>query len=166
MKTASILVLAAVLGTAACKPAADKTAKVDSAAEETSIRAKETGWMDAYNKRDAGALAGQYADDAAIANPGVALATDAASRRAFLDGVVSDPALKIDFASDRIIFASSGDLASSRGHYTMTYTDSETKKPKTEKGSYLTVYRKDADGSWKAVEDFITPGPPAAAAAQ
>ena len=41
----------------------------------------------------------------------------------------------------------------------MTYTDPATKKPKTESGHYLTVYRKAADGSWQAVEDFITPGP-------
>ena len=34
-----------------------------------------------------------------------------------------------------------------------------TKQPKTEVGSYLTVYRKAADGSWKAVEDFTSPGP-------
>ena len=66
--------------------------------------------------------------------------------------------MKVDFATDRVIVAKSGELASSRGHYTMTYTDPGTKKPKTESGSYLTVYRKAADGSWQAVEDFITPG--------
>jgi len=35
---------------------------------------------------------------------------------------------------------------------------------RTETGSYLTVYRKAADGSWKAVEDFTTPGPAVAPA--
>lgn len=115
--------------------------------------------MDAYAKKDAAVLAGQYADDAALANPGTALATDATARKAILDGIAGDPALKVDFASDRIIVAASGELASSRGHYTMTYTDPGTKQPKTETGNYLTVYRKAADGSWQAVEDFITPGP-------
>jgi len=138
-----------------------KVPRVDAAAEEQAIRAKETGWMAAYNKRDANALAGQYAEDAAIANPGVPLATDVAARRAILNGVAGDAALKVDFASDRIIVAASGDLASSRGHYTMTYTDPGTKQPKTETGNYLTVYRKQADGSWQAVEDFLTPGPAA-----
>jgi ketosteroid isomerase-like protein len=114
--------------------------------------------MEAYAKKDAAALAAEYADDAAIANPGAALATDAAARKALLDGIAGDPALKVDFATDRVIVAKSGELASSRGHYTMTYTDPGTKKPKTESGSYLTVYRKAADGSWQAVEDFITPG--------
>jgi uncharacterized protein (TIGR02246 family) len=166
MKTTAVLALALILGTAACKPAGKDTgtttAKVDVAAEESAIRAKETGWMDAYNKRDAAALAGQYEDDAGLAGPGMAIMTDAAARRAFLDGIAADPALKVDFASDRIIVAGSGDLASSRGHYTMTYTDPATKQPKTESGTYLTVYRKGADGKWQAAEDMTTPGRAAA----
>jgi ketosteroid isomerase-like protein len=44
-------------------------------------------------------------------------------------------------------------------------TDKATSKPATSTGSYLTVYQKQDDGSWKAVEDFITPGPAPAAAA-
>ena len=163
MKAASLLLVSAVLGVAGCKPAEDKTAKVDIAAEEQAIRAKEAGWLDAYNKHDANGLASQYEEDASLAGYGTALMTDAAARSAFLNGFAADPALKVDFASDRIIVAASGELASSRGHYTMTFTDPATKKPKTETGSYLTVYRKAADGSWKAVEDFTTPGPAVAA---
>ena len=49
----------------------------------------------------------------------------------------------------------------------MTMTDKATGKPATSAGSYLTVYKRQADGSWKAVEDFITPGPaPTATAAK
>lgn len=158
MKTASYLLVAIALGLTACQPAAEQAAKVDIAKEEAAIRAKEAGWMDAYNKHDAAGLTGQYEDDASLAANGMALMTDAAGRKTFLDAMASDPALKVDFASDRIIIAASGELASSRGHYTMTYTDPATKQPKTETGNYLTVYRKAADGSWKAVEDFTTPG--------
>jgi ketosteroid isomerase-like protein len=154
MKAAPIA-LALALCVTGCKPAT----KVDTAAEEAAIRAKETAWMAAYNRHDAGGLISQYEDDAGLAGPGAAAMTDATSRNAFLKGFASDPALKVDFASDRIIIAASGELASSRGHYSMTYTDPGTKQPRTETGTYLTVYRKQADGSWKAVEDMTTPGP-------
>lgn len=164
MRKASLLLVVVALGVAGCKPAADRPVKVDAAAEEAAIRAKETAWMQAYNQHDAKALAGQYADDASLASNGTALMTDTVGRSLFLDTMAKDPALKVDFASDRIIVAASGELASSRGHYTMTYTDPATRQPKTEKGSYLTVYRKAADGSWKAVEDFTTPGPAVIAA--
>ena len=160
MRSASLLLVAAALAVAACKPAAEnKAAKVDIAVEEAAIRAKESAWMDAYNKHDAKGLASQYEDDAALATNGMKLMTDAVGRGLFLNEFAKDPALKVDFASDRIIVAASGELASSRGHYTMTYTDPATKQPKTEKGSYLTVYRKGSDGKWQAVEDFTTPGP-------
>ncbi len=158
MTKASLFIVAAVIGLSACKPTEDKAPNVDLAAEEQAIRAKEAGWMEDYNKRDTNGLVGQYADDASLAASGMSLMTNAAGRKAFLEGMAADPALKVDFASDRIIVSASGELASSRGHYTMTYTDPVTKKPKTETGSYLTVYRKAADGSWKAIEDFTTPG--------
>jgi len=156
MKAASlVLAVALALCATGCKP----SAKVDTAAEEAAIRAKETAWMAAYNKHDADGLISQYEDDAGLAGPGAAAMTDAASRSAFLKGFASDPALKVDFGSDRIIVAASGELASSRGHYRMTYTDPGTKQPRTETGTYLTVYRKQADGRWMAVEDMTTPGP-------
>ena len=164
MRASTALTLALAAGVAGCNSSA--STKVDTAKEEAAIRATEKGWMEAYNRHDANALAGQYDDDGAIANPGMALATHASARRAMLDAVVADPALMVDFASDRVTVANSGELATSRGHYTMTFTDPETNKPKTESGSYLTVYRKAADGRWKALEDVITPGPAAAATAQ
>jgi ketosteroid isomerase-like protein len=36
----------------------------------------------------------------------------------------------------------------------MTTTDPKTKKPVTDKGKYAEVYKKQADGSWKAVADM------------
>lgn len=161
----TLFTLALAIWTSACSPAGDRTTKVDVAAEEQAIRAKEAAWMDAYNKHDPKGLAGQYAEDGALAASGMALMSDAAARDSFLKGFAGDPALKVDFASDRIIVAASGDLASSRGHYTMTYTDPGTKQPKTETGTYITVYRKAADGNWQAVEDATIPGPAAPPAA-
>ena len=54
----------------------------DAAAIEKQIRAVETQWQADYAAHNADALAGHYADDAALINPGAALATDAAARRA------------------------------------------------------------------------------------
>lgn len=137
----------------------DQTA--DSAAVEQQIRDIETQWNEDYNTHNVDALAAHYADDAALANPGAPLATDAASRRAGLAQFVSDPSLKLNFAADRIRVAKSGELAYSRGHYTMETTDPATKQAKRETGTYLTVWQKQPDGSWKAVEDAVIPGAPA-----
>ena len=66
----------------------------------------------------------------------------------------TDPAFEVQFSSDRIGVAASGDLAYARGKFTEKYTDKKTGKVMTGSGSYITVYKKQDDGSWVAVEDF------------
>jgi len=157
-----MLVTAAAFAVTGCTKKAEAAA--DTAKIADAIRAQEAGWQQGYNDKDINVLAAEYADDAAIANPGEALATTDVGRRKSLQALLSDPNLKISFASDRVTVASSGDVASSRGHYTITTTDKATNKAVTSSGTYLTVYKKQADGGFKAVEDVIIPGPAPAAA--
>jgi uncharacterized protein (TIGR02246 family) len=133
----------------------------------TAIRAQEAAWNRAYAARDPAALAAMYAPDAALANPGAPLLSGTAVRPA-IDAFAADPNLSVQFAADRIQVARSGDLAYSRGAFTMRSTDPATGQPRTDRGHYLTVWQRQSDDSWKAVEDINTPGPraiPAAAAA-
>jgi uncharacterized protein (TIGR02246 family) len=161
MRRSVILIAAtATMALASCQQPAP--AKPDTAAIANQLRQAEARWNRAYAEHDSAALAGAYADDAALANPGAALVTGADAIRKETAAFAADPALKVQFASDRIEVAASGDLAYTRGHYTLTMTDPATKKPATSTGSYLTVWKKQADGGWKAVEDFVTPGPPPA----
>ena len=96
----TLAVAASALALTSCNKATES--KVDSASIERQIRDLETQWGKDYDSRNAEGLAGHYADDAAIANPGAPLAADTAARREAINGVVSDPALDIKFASDRI----------------------------------------------------------------
>ena len=50
-----------------------------------------------------------------------------------------------------------GGLGYVQGTYTMAGTDPKTKKRSMEKGNYVTIYKKQADGAWKIVEDINTP---------
>jgi ketosteroid isomerase-like protein len=156
----ALAVLGATTATA-CTPGAK--AATDTGKIEQAIKAQEAQWQQDYAKRDLNALAGHYADDAVFGGPGDPLATTDVARRQALQGLVDDPNMKLTFASDRVQVAQSGDLAYSRGGYTMQLTDKATNKPVTSKGTYLTVWDKQTDGSWKAVEDFVTPGPAPAA---
>jgi ketosteroid isomerase-like protein len=126
------------------------------------IKAQEAQWQQDYAAKNADALAGHYAADAALGSPGTALATDTASRRKEIEALTGDPNLKLTFASDKVQVARSGDLAYTRGHYSLQMTDAATKQPTTGTGTYITVWGRQPDDSWKAVEDFIIPGPAAA----
>lgn len=123
------------------------------------IKAQEAKWEQAYADKDMTALAAFYADDAAVASPGATIATTAGARRQSIQTLITDPNLKLAFSSDRVQVAKSGDFAYSRGHFAITTTDRATNKPVSGEGNYLTVWERQADGGWKAVEDFITPGP-------
>ena len=155
--------LAALSATGCTKSA---QASADTAQITDGIKAQEAQWVKDYAAKDVNALAGHYADDAALAGPGDPVATTEADRRKVLSQLINDPNFKLSFATERVEVAQSGDLASSRGHYSLTMTDKATSKPVDSSGAYLTVYKKQSDGSWKALEDFVTPGPAPAAAAK
>jgi ketosteroid isomerase-like protein len=73
---------------------------------------------------------------------------------------MSDPNFTLNFQSTRTVASKGGDMVYSEGTYTMTMTNPKTKKPMTDKGKFLTVYMKQADGSWKAVADTFNSDSP------
>lgn len=150
-----VLALSAMLAAPGC----DTYEKPDPAAIEQQILAQEEQWNRAYSKRDAEALAGFFADDAAMASPGEQLVRGKQSIREAVEAFASDPNLNVTFRANRVQVSKSGDLAYTRGQYMLTSTNPSTNEPESSRGYYLTVWKKQADGSWKAVEDFITPGP-------
>jgi hypothetical protein len=92
--------------------------------------------------------------DAAL-HPGLAfryrqgLRGDAAVQR--LD---RDPNFKMSLSNEKTGVAGSGDRGYRRGTFKITYTNPQTKQAENSAGTYLTVFRKQADGSWKMVADF------------
>jgi ketosteroid isomerase-like protein len=138
-------------------------APADTAAIESKLRSIEAQWEKDYQAYDVEKMSGHYAEDAALANPGSTLATDSIGRRLEIERFAADKNNKVSFSADRVGVAASGEIAYTRGHYSSETTDPKTGKVVTQAGNYLTVWKKQADGSWKAVEDFVVPGPPAAA---
>ena len=48
-----------------------------------------------------------------------------------------------------------------RGTYVLTATDPTIKKAVTEKGRFVTIFHKEANGSWKAIQDINNAEAPA-----
>jgi uncharacterized protein (TIGR02246 family) len=154
--------LFALLGASAiivCTSACEKyDAKAGAADVKAAIQADEKAWNDQFKAKDQNKLADRYADDAFFAAPGVEPASGSIAIRKVYADALSDPAFKVSFASDKIDVSSAGDMAVSRGKFTENYTDPKTSKVMTHSGSYVTVYQKQADGSWKVTEDITTAG--------
>jgi uncharacterized protein (TIGR02246 family) len=126
------------------------------AADIAALKANEVRWNQDFKNKDLDKLVGHYAEDAVLMTPGESAAMGKPAIRTALGQMISDPALSLQFQMRNIAVSRSSDLAYTEGSYTLTVTDPATKKPIHDKGSYVTVYRKQSDGSWKAVSDIAT----------
>ena len=146
--------LLALIGLAACtseqKPA---PAPPDTrAADEAAIRAASAQWAKVAGAKDLEKFLSFYADDAALFYPGSPLVTGADGRRKAWDSLLKTPDLALTFATTKVEAARSGDLAYETGSYDMSWKE-KNGKTKREKGKYIVVWKKQANGLWKALLD-------------
>ena len=153
-------IIAVALASAALAGCDTQAERPNTEAVKQQILAQEEKWNRAFAQRDGEAMAAMFADDAAMAAPGAQLVRGMDDIRETTAEIAGDPNLNVSFRANRVEVAESGDLAYSRGQYLMTATNPQSKQPESSRGYYLTVWKRQQDGSWKAVEDFITPGPP------
>jgi uncharacterized protein (TIGR02246 family) len=156
----TILTCAALLACAACNQTAPApSAKPDAAAETAAIEKLEQAQIAAITARDQAGATALYADDAVfISDHGEASRGKEAIGSAFKT-FLADPAIKIDYKPGAKVLSDGGDMAYSTAEFTETYTDSATKKLVNIKGTNLSVWKKQADGSWKLVADSNPAGP-------
>ena len=153
--------VAFMLLSTSCQPQAAPDTR---AADEQAIRNTEVEWNKAFVAKDVDRFVTFYADDASVLPPNMPIATDKAAIRAAVAPMFSAPGFAMTFQTSKVEVARSGDLAYTQGTYSMTMNDPKG-KPMEEKGKYLTVYRKQADGTWKAIADtFNSDAPPPAPA--
>lgn len=130
-------------------------------ADVAAIKNTEVQWNKAFSTKDVHQATSFYAENASLLLPNSPILNSRESIMAALAPMLDDPNFKLQFAASRVDVAKSGELGYSQGAYTMTLTNPKTKKPIEDKGKYLTVFKKQAGGSWKAVEDTFMSDLPA-----
>ena len=156
---------ALALSLTACNQAAPAPAASTHDADVKAIQDNEAQWNQDWASKDAAKIAAHYQDDAVLMVPGGPSTTGKDAIQKSLADMA--PTMDLKFQASRVDVASSGDLGYTQGSYTLAMTDPKTKKVTNDHGSYVTTYRKQADGSWKAVADIAnseTPQPAPAAA--
>ncbi len=136
-----------------------------SAADQKAIRDGDTAWPGDLASKDIDKIMAHYADDASLLVTDMPIMRGKDAIRSGMKGMLEDPNFALTFKPDVVQVAKGGDLGYTQGAYTMTTTNPRTKKAETETGKYLTVYRKQTDGSWKAIEDIANADAPAVAVA-
>ena len=130
-------------------------------ADVKAIKQTEAAWAKAAGSKDLDQWLAYYSDDGSVLLPNAPAITGKDNLRAALQPMVADPNFALSFQSTRVDVARSGELGYSQGTYSMTLSDPKTSQPVTDRGKYVTVFKKQADGSWKAVEDMISSDMPA-----
>jgi len=125
-------------------------------ADVKAIGDTEAQWNKDYEARDLDKIAGHYADDAVLMTPGAPAAKGMAAIRGVMQEMMKDPGLTLKFHATLTDVSKSGELGYTQGSYVMTMTDPKTHKPMNDHGSYVTTFRKQSDGSWKAEADIAT----------
>lgn len=156
-----LVVLALVVAACAQQPQQPAAPPDTRAADEAAIRSAAKAWSAAAQAKDADKFASFYTDDATVLLEDSPDFKGKAAIREALGGMMQDPAFALSFETTGVEVARSGDLAYETSTYSITMTDPKTKKPVTETGAGLVVWKKQADGSWKAHVDAPVSNPPA-----
>ena len=141
----------ALAGLAGCK----KEGSADPKAETDALRAAGDEMRAAYKAKDAARLIAVYAPDATLYIPSERPRVGTKALSEGMQAEMADPAFNVTFTTAKA--HASGDLGYTQGSFTIRYTSPSTKAPISYSGYYLTVFKKQPDGSWKAVEDMSLP---------
>jgi uncharacterized protein (TIGR02246 family) len=158
--TSLILGLAVVVLTIGCANAPAPPPPDTRAADVQAVKDVEAAWVKDAATKDADKWASYFTEDGSGLYPGAGILNGKAAIKAAMVPILADPNFSLTFQSTRAMASKGGDMVYSQGTYTMTMTNPKTKKPLTDKGKYLTVYTKQADGSWKVVADTFNSDSP------
>lgn len=142
---ASAVLLAAA---AHAQQPADNRAK-----DEAAIRQADEAWVKAAQTKQIPAWLAYYTDDILFMPPNDKIAKTKDDITKYLGQMMILPGLKVTWQPVKIEAARSGDIAYDHGTYELTFEDPNG-NPITDKGKYLEIWKKQADGSWKCSADM------------
>jgi ketosteroid isomerase-like protein len=110
-------------------------------------------WSKAAATRDADRVASFYAEDAIAYPPQEPVAVGRAAAKKVWAAYFADKSFAISWKTTHAEVAKSGDVGYTSGPYEASFQGPDGKRA-SEKGKYLCVWRKQKDGTWKAVHDM------------
>jgi uncharacterized protein (TIGR02246 family) len=132
---------------------------------EADARALREGEVAAFVKdwggKDADRMAAHFTDDGNFMIPNSPMMTGRDAIGKAMKEALADPNWSLDLQPVQVEVSRGGDLGYARGTYVLTATDPASKKVATEKGRVVIIFRKEADGSWQAVQDISNAEAPA-----
>ena len=130
-------------------------------ADIKAVKGVEAAWVNDIATKDVDKFARYYSEDASLLLPNAPIINGRENIRTALTPMLADPNFALTFHSTRAEASKGGDFVYTIGTYSMTVSNPTDKKPVTDHGKYLTVFKKQPDRSWEAVADMINSDMPA-----
>ncbi len=146
-----VLLGAAAVGGVFAVRAHYKPVPVDTAASIAAVKTADTAWSKAAATRNLEAVLSNYGDAAIVLPPNQEMATDKLSIRKLWEGLLVK-GTDVSWTPGAADVSSSGDLVYLEGWY-ITTTTAAKGKTSSDRGKYLSVWKKQADGTWKCMAD-------------
>lgn len=139
-----------VVATVACSGIAPTDSR---SADEAAIRQADAASLQAIAAKQLEATVSFYDESASLLIPNAAMATGREEiRKAWLQ-MFAVPGFTLTPKIAKIVVARSSDLAYVQGTYEATANDAKG-KPATDRGKFVVVWKKQADGAWKIAADI------------
>jgi len=162
LRVKSALFFAAVvpllLALAGCRQQAPPQPPDTRAADETAIRTNEADMAKAFAALDPAKTASFYTDDVVGMSPDSPVVQGKDNNQKFFETIMKEKP-EGSWTPDKVEVARSGDLAYSWGRGNMSMKDKKGKITETTV-KYVSVWKKQSDGSWKIAVDTMIPDPP------
>jgi ketosteroid isomerase-like protein len=119
------------------------------AADEQAIRETDIAWSKVGAAKDLERVLAFFTEDASELPPNAPIATGKEARRKVWSEYFATPGFAFSWQPTKVEVSRGGDLGYSMGTYELT-THDPTGKPVTDRGKYVTVWKKQADGTQRA----------------
>jgi ketosteroid isomerase-like protein len=137
----------AVLLSASCAP------KADTDAIAKTLTQLDEDWSKAAAMKNVDSVASFYAANAIAYPPNEPIAIGQPAAKRVWGSYFADSTFKISWTTDHAGASKSGDLGFTTGSYEDSFRGPDGKLV-TEKGKYVCIWAKQADGTWKAIHDI------------
>ena len=150
-----------VILTLACSSPAPPDSR---AADEAAIRRTDDASLQAIAAKQLDATVSFYDEGASMLAPNAPVATGREEIRKAWAQMFAAPGFSLRPKTTKVEVARSGDLAYAQGTYEFTANDPKG-APVTDRGKFVVVWKKQADGAWKVAADIwnsdlaLAPGP-------
>ena len=123
-------------------------------AQEDAVLAADTAWLKVYAAKDLEKSVAFFDDEGSMLAPNSPIATGRDALTKLIGSAFAIPDYKLRWHANKVGVAHSGELGYTSGTYDFGLKDASGKII-SDKGKFLTIWKKEADGSWKVLFDMF-----------